>query len=162
MAEGEPAGADDGQAGGDFRAHLIRYGGDAYHEIVEKAQGCYVFDAKGRKILDFTSGQMCATVGHNHPNIVAAIKIPNVAAEAWYWATGTSPHMGRAACPPTSGHDSSRPCWLLCPQCTNIPKRAVSNQDIFSPSSMALIVRDVVVTREPSPSIRRTLRRARL
>ena len=60
--------------GADFRAHLIRYGGDAYHEVVEKAQGCYVFDAKGRKILDFTSGQMCATVGHNHPSIVAAIR----------------------------------------------------------------------------------------
>ena len=75
MAEGEPARAGaDQQGSGDFRAHLIRYGGDAYHEIVEKAQGCYVFDAKGRKILDFTSGQMCATVGHNHPNIVAAIK----------------------------------------------------------------------------------------
>ena len=28
----------------------------------------------GKKILDFTSGQMCATVGHSHPNIVAAIK----------------------------------------------------------------------------------------
>src|SRR4029078_13575697 len=50
-----------------------RYGGDAYDEIVEKAEGCYVVDAKGRKILDFTSGQMCATVGHNHPHIVAAI-----------------------------------------------------------------------------------------
>ncbi len=74
MAEREPAGADGGQASGDFRAHLIRYGGDVYDEIVEKAQGCYVFDAKGRKILDFTSGQMCATVGHNHPNIVAAIR----------------------------------------------------------------------------------------
>src|SRR5438094_7639851 len=54
--------------------NLIRYGGDAYPEIVERAQGCYVWDAKGRKILDFTSGQMCATVGHSHPNIVAAIK----------------------------------------------------------------------------------------
>jgi 2,2-dialkylglycine decarboxylase (pyruvate) len=62
------------QASADFRDHLIRYGGDAYPEIVEKAQGCYVWDAAGRKILDFTSGQMCATVGHNHPNIVAAIK----------------------------------------------------------------------------------------
>ena len=62
------------EAGGDFREHLIRYGGDAYPEIVEKAQGSWVVDAKGRKILDFTSGQMCATVGHNHPNIVAAIK----------------------------------------------------------------------------------------
>jgi 2,2-dialkylglycine decarboxylase (pyruvate) len=58
----------------DFRQNLIRYGGDAYPEIVEKAQGCYVWDAAGRKILDFTSGQMCATVGHNHPNIVAAIR----------------------------------------------------------------------------------------
>ena len=58
----------------DFRHNLIRYGGDLYPEIVEKAQGCYVWDAAGRKILDFTSGQMCATVGHSHPNIVAAIK----------------------------------------------------------------------------------------
>ncbi|HWD36788.1 MAG TPA: aminotransferase class III-fold pyridoxal phosphate-dependent enzyme, partial [Casimicrobiaceae bacterium] len=59
---------------GNFRQHLIRYGGDAYPEIVEKAAGCYVEDAAGKRILDFTSGQMCATVGHNHPNIVAAIK----------------------------------------------------------------------------------------
>jgi len=57
-----------------WRDHLVRYGGDAYPEIVERAQGCYVFDATGRKILDFTSGQMCATVGHNHPRVVAAIR----------------------------------------------------------------------------------------
>ena len=66
--------ADNGTDSEDFRRHLIRYGGDTYGSIVEKAQGCYVFDADGRKILDFTSGQMCATVGHNHPNIVAAIR----------------------------------------------------------------------------------------
>jgi 2,2-dialkylglycine decarboxylase (pyruvate) len=58
----------------EFRRNLIRYGGDTYPEIVERAQGCYVWDANGKKILDFTSGQMCATVGHSHPNIVAAIK----------------------------------------------------------------------------------------
>ena len=58
----------------DFRDNLIRYGGDLYPEVVEKAQGCYVWDAAGKKILDFTSGQMCATVGHSHPNVVAAIK----------------------------------------------------------------------------------------
>jgi 2,2-dialkylglycine decarboxylase (pyruvate) len=57
-----------------FRQNLIRYGGDLYPEIVDKAQGCYVWDSTGKKILDFTSGQMCATVGHSHPNIVAAIK----------------------------------------------------------------------------------------
>ncbi len=58
----------------EFRQNLIRYGGDVYPEIVEKAQGCYVVDAAGKKILDFTSGQMCATVGHSHPNVVAAIR----------------------------------------------------------------------------------------
>jgi 2,2-dialkylglycine decarboxylase (pyruvate) len=57
-----------------FRQNLIRYGGDVYPQVVEKAQGCYVWDATGKKVLDFTSGQMCATVGHNHPNIVAAIR----------------------------------------------------------------------------------------
>jgi len=58
----------------DFREHLVRYGRDDYPEIIEKAHGCYVWDERGNKILDFTSGQMCATVGHNHPNIVAAIR----------------------------------------------------------------------------------------
>ena len=58
----------------DFRQHLVRYGGDPYPEIVEKAEGCYVRDAEGNQILDFTSGQMCATVGHNHPKIVAAVR----------------------------------------------------------------------------------------
>ena len=62
------------EASKDFRQNLIRYGGDLYPEIIEKAQGCYVWDSTGKKILDFTSGQMCATVGHSHPNIVAAIK----------------------------------------------------------------------------------------
>ncbi|MBA3479283.1 MAG: aspartate aminotransferase family protein [Lautropia sp.] len=61
-------------AAADFRDNLIRYGGDVYPEIVERAQGCYVWDAAGRKILDFTSGQMCATVGHSHPHVVAAIR----------------------------------------------------------------------------------------
>src|ERR1043165_1968991 len=58
----------------EFRKHLIRYGGDDYPGIVEKAQVCYVWDAQGTRILDFTRGQMCATVGNNHPNIVAAIR----------------------------------------------------------------------------------------
>lgn len=57
-----------------FRRNLVRYGGDPYPEIVDRAEGCYVWDATGKKILDFTSGQMCATVGHSHPRIVAAIK----------------------------------------------------------------------------------------
>ena len=54
---------------------LVRYGGDLYPEIVVAAKGAWVRDSAGREILDFTSGQMCATVGHSHPAVVAAIPI---------------------------------------------------------------------------------------
>jgi 2,2-dialkylglycine decarboxylase (pyruvate) len=55
------------------KENLIRYGGDVFPEVVVSAKGSYVTDITGRKILDFTSGQMCSTIGHNHPAIVAAI-----------------------------------------------------------------------------------------
>ena len=53
---------------------LIRYGGDSFPNLFLSARGAVVVDDEGREILDFTSGQMCATVGHNHPAIVRAIK----------------------------------------------------------------------------------------
>lgn len=53
--------------------HLIRYGGTFEPLIVERAQGSFVYDADGRAILDFTSGQMSAVLGHCHPDIVAVI-----------------------------------------------------------------------------------------
>jgi 4-aminobutyrate aminotransferase-like enzyme len=46
--------------------HLIRYGGTFEPLIVERAQGSFVYDADGRAILDFTSGQMSAVLGHCH------------------------------------------------------------------------------------------------
>ena len=52
---------------------LIRYGGDTFPSLFTSAKGTVVVDDEGREILDFTSGQMCATVGHNHPAIVKAI-----------------------------------------------------------------------------------------
>ncbi|MBT6275307.1 MAG: aspartate aminotransferase family protein [Chromatiales bacterium] len=58
----------------DARRYLTRYGAETLPEIIAEARGSYVWTNKGRKILDFTSGQMCATVGHNHPAIVTAIK----------------------------------------------------------------------------------------
>ena len=39
-----------------------------------KGLGSYIYDEKGRKVLDFCSGQMCATLGHNHPDVVKAIE----------------------------------------------------------------------------------------
>ena len=58
----------------DARDLLIRYGGDSFPELFRTAKGCIVTDSDGREILDFTSGQMCATLGHNHPAITAAIR----------------------------------------------------------------------------------------
>jgi len=53
---------------------MVRYIGDFPPFFVERAEGSYFFDDSGRRILDFTSGQMCATLGHNHPAVVGAIR----------------------------------------------------------------------------------------
>ena len=58
----------------DAKDLLVRYGGDGFEELFVSARGSYVTDDSGRRILDFTSGQMCATVGHNHPAIVDAVR----------------------------------------------------------------------------------------
>lgn len=56
--------------------HLIRYAGAGAFEpaIIERAKGSYVYDADDRAILDFTSGQMSALVGHSHPKIVETVR----------------------------------------------------------------------------------------
>ncbi|MCJ2123088.1 aspartate aminotransferase family protein [Methylobacterium sp. J-077] len=57
------------------RRHLVRYGGAFAPLIIERAQGSFVYDADGRGILDFTSGQMSAILGHGHPEIAAAVAL---------------------------------------------------------------------------------------
>jgi 2,2-dialkylglycine decarboxylase (pyruvate) len=54
--------------------HLIRYGGDFIDDLVVEAEGSWVTTAGGRRILDFTAGQICATIGHNHPRVSDAIR----------------------------------------------------------------------------------------
>ena len=54
--------------------HLIDYGFEFFPTLIESARGATLRDVEGRELLDFTSGQMCATLGHNHPEIVAAIE----------------------------------------------------------------------------------------
>jgi 2,2-dialkylglycine decarboxylase (pyruvate) len=53
---------------------LIRYGGVFFDDLIVRAGGSYVETAEGRRVLDFTAGQICATVGHNHPRVGAAIR----------------------------------------------------------------------------------------
>jgi 2,2-dialkylglycine decarboxylase (pyruvate) len=54
--------------------HLIRYAGGFAPFTVARAEGAWVETTDGRRILDFTSGQICSTLGHNHPRIAAAIR----------------------------------------------------------------------------------------
>ena len=57
----------------DAEQHLIRYGGGFTPRIIDRAAGCYVYDEQGRAILDFTSGQMSAVLGHSHPEVVRTV-----------------------------------------------------------------------------------------
>ncbi len=41
---------------------------------ISKAEGCYVYDTKGKAYLDFIAGVSANTLGHNHPVISQAIK----------------------------------------------------------------------------------------
>ncbi|MEV0718150.1 aspartate aminotransferase family protein [Asanoa sp. NPDC050611] len=59
----------------DVERHLVRYSaaGRFTPEVIARAEGSYVFTESGRRILDFTSGQMSAILGHSHPDIVATV-----------------------------------------------------------------------------------------
>ncbi|WP_185845877.1 aspartate aminotransferase family protein [Kibdelosporangium aridum] len=60
----------------DVDRHLVRYAGPGTFtpEIIDRAAGSFVFTEDGRRILDFTSGQMSAILGHSHPEIVATVQ----------------------------------------------------------------------------------------
>jgi 2,2-dialkylglycine decarboxylase (pyruvate) len=53
---------------------LIRYGGAFAEDLVVRARGSWLETAGGSRVLDFTAGQICATVGHNHPRVTEAIR----------------------------------------------------------------------------------------
>jgi 2,2-dialkylglycine decarboxylase (pyruvate) len=67
---------DDDQDQHDLRRadrHLLRYGATWSPFVAERAAGAFVEDAAGRRVLDFTSGQMSAILGHSHPEIVEVV-----------------------------------------------------------------------------------------
>lgn len=57
----------------DAEDHLVGYIPAFTPRIIERAAGSYVYDSDGNAILDFTSGQMSAVLGHPHPAIVKAV-----------------------------------------------------------------------------------------
>ncbi len=58
----------------DADAHVLRYGANFVPEIITRAEGSFVYTESGRRILDFTSGQMSSILGHSHPDIVATVQ----------------------------------------------------------------------------------------
>jgi 2,2-dialkylglycine decarboxylase (pyruvate) len=58
----------------DVDRYLVRYGGSFVPAIIERAAGSFVYDSSGRAILDFTSGQMSAILGHAHPEVVDTVR----------------------------------------------------------------------------------------
>ncbi|MHC1563565.1 aspartate aminotransferase family protein [Actinomycetospora sp. C-140] len=53
--------------------HLVRYGVPFAPDLVERAEGSRVVTRGGLELVDFTSGQMSAVLGHGHPEIVETV-----------------------------------------------------------------------------------------
>src|SRR6201999_3586632 len=58
----------------DVDRHVVRYNPSWVPAIVERAEGSVLHTSDGRELLDFTSGQMSAILGHSHPAIVATVR----------------------------------------------------------------------------------------
>ena len=56
------------------REQVFRYGGDFAEQNIVRANGTYIYDSEGHKILDFTSGQMSAILGHGHVEIADVVR----------------------------------------------------------------------------------------
>lgn len=42
--------------------------------VIDRGEGCYVWDLEGRRYLDLVAGIAVSALGHHHPKLVAAIK----------------------------------------------------------------------------------------
>lgn len=56
------------------RELMVRCGGQFVPDVIESASGSWLQTTEGQRLLDFTSGQICATIGHSHPRIVEAVR----------------------------------------------------------------------------------------
>src|SRR3546814_15801961 len=57
--------------------NLLRYmgvGGSFTSFVPERAEGSWLYDSSGRKVLAFTSGQMSSVLGPAHPALVEALR----------------------------------------------------------------------------------------
>jgi len=52
---------------------LLQYGTVFNKEIITHAEDVFIYTSSGRRILDWTSGQMSCLIGHGHPEVVRTI-----------------------------------------------------------------------------------------
>src|SRR6266550_4417404 len=68
----------EGKGMGDLtRAHVLipwEAQGGASPPLIDHAEGCYLYTADGKRILDFSSGLVNVNAGHSHPKILQAIQ----------------------------------------------------------------------------------------
>ncbi|WNJ89832.1 aspartate aminotransferase family protein [Bosea sp. 685] len=76
--------------------HLLRYGCDFANFVPVKAQGSWLYDADGGRMLDFTSGQMSSILGHSHPEVVATIREASATLDHLFSAMISEPVVGLA------------------------------------------------------------------
>lgn len=57
----------------DADSSLLNYGTAFNKDIIVRADGVFLYTATGKRILDWTSGQMSCLIGHGHPEIVETI-----------------------------------------------------------------------------------------
>ncbi len=58
----------------DVDRHVVRYNPAFVPVVVDRAEGSWLHTSDGRRLLDFTSGQMSAILGHSHPAIVSTLR----------------------------------------------------------------------------------------
>jgi len=90
--------------------HLLHYGRDFVREFITSASGSYLHTATGRSIIDFSSGQMCATLGHNHAAIL----------EAMQRSADAVIHLDSTMLSPSIAHLAKELCALLPPQLSKV------------------------------------------
>ncbi|KUJ20682.1 2,2-dialkylglycine decarboxylase [Mollisia scopiformis] len=53
--------------------NLLVFGSSFLPDVIVKTSGLYLYTASGKKIMDWTSGQMSCLIGHGHPAVVKTI-----------------------------------------------------------------------------------------
>lgn len=56
------------------KQYCFTFGSDFLPDVITRAEGMYMWSADGRKIMDWTSGQMSCLLGHSHPATVETIR----------------------------------------------------------------------------------------